>query len=127
LRGTRFAHESSAIQAAGIPTVATAVGGVPEIAGVDKAVSLVPPDNAEAITEAVSAILSDPMEKRQLAARGRSRVQQAYSLDRQRTQFHSLYRGLLSGERMETSPTGLSHAKVKGPQALGETTQESTQ
>jgi glycosyltransferase involved in cell wall biosynthesis len=78
-----------------IPVIATAVGGVPEIAGPDQAVSLVPPGNAKAIAKAISAILCGPSEAKQLARRGRIRVQQAYSPARQRAQFHTLYRELL--------------------------------
>jgi glycosyltransferase involved in cell wall biosynthesis len=106
--------------AAGIPTVATAVGGVPDIAGVDKAVSLVPPGSPQSIAEAVSAILANPLEARQLAGRGRSRVQQAYSLDRQKAQLHALYRGFLSGDRITTS----SNAEIERPQAFSVTTRE---
>ncbi len=112
--------------AAKIPVVATAVGGVPEIAGPDQGVLLVPPGNAKAITEAVSAILGDPLQARELAGRGRARVQRAYSPARQREQLYALYRELLSTQQTEAAPARLQHAELEHPQTLTEGIQKST-
>lgn len=112
--------------AAEIPVVATAVGGVPEIAGPDPAISLVPPGDPKAISEAVSAILNDPLNAKQLARRGRARVQHAYSPTRQRVQLHTLYRELLSIPQTEAGPAGLRHAELEHPQTLTERTHKLT-
>ncbi|MGC0422512.1 glycosyltransferase family 4 protein [Embleya sp. AB8] len=53
----------------GVPLVATAVGGVPELVG-DAAV-LVPHDDADALADAVTALLADPARRSELAAAGR--------------------------------------------------------
>ena len=54
---------------AGVPLVATAVGGVPELVG-DAAV-LVPYGDADALSAEVGALLTDPRRRARLAARGR--------------------------------------------------------
>jgi glycosyltransferase involved in cell wall biosynthesis len=53
---------------AGTPLVATAVGGIPELVG--DAAELVPPGDADALAEAVTAVLSDPDRTRRLCAAG---------------------------------------------------------
>jgi glycosyltransferase involved in cell wall biosynthesis len=57
---------------AGLPVVATAVGGVPGLVG-DAAV-LVPPDDPAALREAIAQLLADPAEQARLAAAGRARA-----------------------------------------------------
>nr|WSW70043.1 glycosyltransferase family 4 protein [Streptomyces sp. NBC_00995] len=52
----------------GVPLVATAVGGVPELVG--DAAELVPPANAQALARAVTRLLGDPAERDRLAAAG---------------------------------------------------------
>ncbi|MEU9095574.1 glycosyltransferase family 4 protein [Streptomyces sp. NPDC048428] len=52
----------------GVPLVATAVGGVPELVG--DAAELVPYANAEALARAVARLLGDPAERERLAAAG---------------------------------------------------------
>lgn len=54
---------------AGVPLVATAVGGVPELVG--EAVTLVPYGDAEALARTVVRLLGDPAERARLAAAGR--------------------------------------------------------
>jgi glycosyltransferase involved in cell wall biosynthesis len=58
--------------AAGVPSVASAVGGVPELAG--DAALLVPPSDAPALADAVESLLADPARREELGARGRARV-----------------------------------------------------
>jgi glycosyltransferase involved in cell wall biosynthesis len=53
---------------AGTPLVATAVGGIPELVG--DAAELVPAGDAEALAEAVTAVLSDPERTARLCAAG---------------------------------------------------------
>ena len=88
--------------AAGIPVVATAVGGVSEISGIVQAVKLISPGNPKSLVEAVSFMIQNPNAARELAIRGRARVQQAYSRALQKVQLQTLYRELLS-----TAPTSL--------------------
>ncbi|WP_406098352.1 glycosyltransferase family 4 protein [Streptomyces sp. NBC_01013] len=58
----------------GVPLVATAVGGVPDLVG--EAAELVPYANPEALARAVARLLGDPAERERLAAAG---LQQAAS------------------------------------------------
>ncbi|MFE3433981.1 glycosyltransferase family 4 protein [Streptomyces sp. NPDC059171] len=53
----------------GVPLVATAVGGVPELVG--EAAELVPYGNAEALARAVARLLGDPAARARLAGAGR--------------------------------------------------------
>jgi glycosyltransferase involved in cell wall biosynthesis len=57
---------------AGVPLVATAVGGLPELVG-DAAV-LVPPGDVDAVDAAVAALLDDPDRRADLTTRGRERA-----------------------------------------------------
>ena len=57
--------------AAGLPVVATAVGGLPELVG-DAGV-LVPPDDPDALAAAVDGLLADPVRRQRLGAAGRAR------------------------------------------------------
>jgi glycosyltransferase involved in cell wall biosynthesis len=58
---------------AGVPLVATAVGGLPELVG-DAAV-LVPPGDATALAAAVSGLLASPEQRAELAAQGRAQAE----------------------------------------------------
>ncbi|MFF1908504.1 glycosyltransferase family 4 protein [Kitasatospora sp. NPDC058218] len=58
---------------AGVPVVATAVGGIPELVG-DAAV-LVPPGDAAALGRAVREVLGDPDRRRRLVAAGRQQAE----------------------------------------------------
>jgi succinoglycan biosynthesis protein ExoA len=77
--------------ASAIPVIATAVGGVEEIAGPWGAVYLVPPRNPEILANAIGQLLSEPSRAKALGQLGRTRVQTRYSLARQSSEFHSLY------------------------------------
>ncbi|MFE6777290.1 glycosyltransferase family 4 protein [Streptomyces sp. NPDC057702] len=67
--GGRLAHEALR---AGVPLVATAVGGVPELVG--EAAELVPSGDARALARAVLGLLADPDRRRHLVAAGRARA-----------------------------------------------------
>jgi glycosyltransferase involved in cell wall biosynthesis len=63
--------------AAGVPSVASAVGGVPELAG--DAALLVPPSDAPALADAIGGLLGDSARREDLGARGRARVAANFS------------------------------------------------
>ncbi|HPG88432.1 MAG TPA: glycosyltransferase family 4 protein [Hyphomicrobium sp.] len=65
--------------AAGLPIIATSVGGIPEItAGTDT--TLIPPGDAGAIEQAISKALADPTEAAARATHLRDNVQQKFSV-----------------------------------------------
>jgi glycosyltransferase involved in cell wall biosynthesis len=66
--------------AAGIPVIATAVGGIPEIFG-PQAFRLIPPGNAIALAEAIASELADPDASRAYALTLRERVRQRFSIN----------------------------------------------
>ncbi|MBI3756472.1 MAG: glycosyltransferase family 4 protein [Deltaproteobacteria bacterium] len=58
--------------AAGLPTIASRVGGIPELIEDEKTGLLVPPHDAEALSAALSRLLSHPQFARQLGKTGQS-------------------------------------------------------
>lgn len=84
--------------AAGVPTVATAVGGVPELIreGVDGL--LVPVSDAGAMAGAIAWMLDHPDERRRMGAAARERVSQ-FSTRRMVTATEDLYESLVRARR----------------------------
>lgn len=76
--------------AAGVPVVATSVGGNLELAGNDRAL-LIPPNNDEALADAVARLLIDENLRRDLATRARRFAEENFSVDRIRDQYCELY------------------------------------
>jgi GT2 family glycosyltransferase len=87
--------------AAQIPVLATAVGGVPELADAGRACHLVPAGNVEAIAASVIALLEDRKSLASLGRAGYERVRTAFSPQRQQQQLRSLYTGLLPWLRFD--------------------------
>lgn len=65
----------------GVPVVATAVGGVPELLGGGCGI-IVPPRNAEALADGIASILQDDVLRSRLAQAGRQRIEEEYSATR---------------------------------------------
>jgi sugar transferase (PEP-CTERM/EpsH1 system associated) len=85
--------------AAGLPAVATAVGGNPEIVEDGRTGRLVPRGDAEAFGRAVLDLLSDPERSRDHGEAGRRRVLERFTFSGMVTAYESLYRELLAGGR----------------------------
>ncbi len=66
--------------AAGLPVIATDVGGIPEIFA-DQADRLIPPGDPDALAEAMRAFLADPDAARQAAASFATTIEQRFSVD----------------------------------------------
>jgi len=80
--------------ACGIPVVASAVGGIPEV--VDDGVTglLVPPDDPAALAEALGRVLADPAAARAMGTAGRRRAVEYFSWSTVAEQTTALYREL---------------------------------
>jgi colanic acid/amylovoran biosynthesis glycosyltransferase len=65
----------------GLPVVSTNTGGIPELLEGGVGI-LVPPNDAQAIADAVERLTREPALRAELAARGRARVEEAFSLER---------------------------------------------
>jgi glycosyltransferase involved in cell wall biosynthesis len=82
--------------ALGKPIVATRVGGVPELLGDGEAGILVPPEDSDAIAEAVSTLLCDSPRARALGETGRRRASR-YSAEAMVCALAKVYREVMEG------------------------------
>lgn len=82
--------------AAGLPVVATPVGGVPEVV-VDGATGLlVPPRDPEALANAILALLRQPDLRCRMGSAGQARVRERFSIERMIRDTDALYQRLLA-------------------------------
>jgi len=81
--------------AAGLPVVATAVGGTPEVVADGVTGLLVPPCDPAALARAITALLRDPEQRRTMGQAGRERVAQHFSAVRMIERTERLYDELL--------------------------------
>jgi glycosyltransferase involved in cell wall biosynthesis len=81
--------------AAGLPVVATAVGGVPEIVSTENAAILVEKGNPSALAQAISHVLDDELLRAQLSTAAR-KTAKAYSPESYCDALLSLYRDCLA-------------------------------
>ena len=78
--------------AAGLPVVASAVGGVPELVRDGETGALVPPGDSAALASALRTIVADPALRERLGEAGRRRAEQEFSLARFEREHLALYR-----------------------------------
>jgi glycosyltransferase involved in cell wall biosynthesis len=79
----------------GVPLVATAVGGLPDIIEHDRTGVLVAPGDPAALATALERLLRDPDRRARLGAAGREHAQ-AFTIERIAARFAQLYRRLLA-------------------------------
>ena len=94
--------------AAGLPVVATRVGGIPEVVEDRVTGLLVPPRDPEALAKAIIALLQDRERAKDMGRAGRERVEKHFSVERMVQQTEALYEELI-GEKM-----GLEWTEGKG-------------
>jgi glycosyltransferase involved in cell wall biosynthesis len=82
---------------AGVPTVATDVGGLPDIVRDGDTGWLVPPRCPQRLADAVIHALSDPAEARRRAANGRSLAMKALDVHRTAREVMAIYEKVLGG------------------------------
>jgi glycosyltransferase involved in cell wall biosynthesis len=83
--------------AAGLPVVASAVGGIPELVVDGETGFLVPPGDPEALAEALRRVVADDELRRRLGAGGRERAEQLFAVEPGRRAHVALYERLLAG------------------------------
>jgi glycosyltransferase involved in cell wall biosynthesis len=76
--------------AAGVPVIATAVGGNVELGSDDRAL-LIAPNNDEALAEAIQTLLSEGNLRHQTALRARRYAEENFSIERIRDKYCALY------------------------------------
>jgi glycosyltransferase involved in cell wall biosynthesis len=81
--------------AAGLPVVATAVGGTPEVVMDGVTGLLVPPQDPSALAQAIERLLRDPDLRRTMGRAGRRRVEQHFDVRETVRQVEDLYETLL--------------------------------
>jgi glycosyltransferase involved in cell wall biosynthesis len=81
--------------AAGLPVIATEVGGLPEVVEHEKTGLLIPPRDVEALAGALGRLLADPAWARQLGANARAHVRKHFSLDRLGREINEIYEELV--------------------------------
>jgi glycosyltransferase involved in cell wall biosynthesis len=84
--------------AAGLPVVATAVGGTPEVVADGKTGLLVPSHNPAAMAEAMERLLRSPDLRHRMGQAGREQVLQHFTVERMVAQTQKLYQQLLAAK-----------------------------
>lgn len=82
-------------QAAGVPVVASATGGLPEAVAADRSGLLVPPGEPQALATAVQQLLGDPARRAALGAGGPAHVVANFSVAAMTRGYLALYRQIL--------------------------------
>ena len=77
--------------AAGVPVVATAVGGTPEVVQHGQSGYLTPPGDSAVLARRIGDLLFQPGAARDMGLRGRQRVIQDFAFDRQAQQYCRLF------------------------------------
>jgi N-acetyl-alpha-D-glucosaminyl L-malate synthase BshA len=77
----------------GCPSVATRVGGIPEVVEDGRSGCLVPSDSPQEIAAAVEELIQDPSHRKALGDAGRTRAREFFSADAIVPQYEALYRG----------------------------------
>jgi glycosyltransferase involved in cell wall biosynthesis len=84
--------------AAGVPVVATAVGGVPEVASDGETALLAPPHDASAFANALARVLADETLARSLADKAAAHVAENFSPEARARSLVRIYAALVSDE-----------------------------
>jgi len=74
------------------PSVATAVGGIPEVVESGKSGLLVPPLDPEAVARSVESLIRDPAFRAKLGGAARRRARELFSADVIVSRYEQLYR-----------------------------------
>jgi len=98
-RSEGFSNAIIEAMAAGLPVVATDVGGNAEAVQDGISGFIVPPEDATALAKAMIDLLSNPAQARTMGLKGRERVAEQFTTDAMMRKIASAYRGLLSDNR----------------------------
>jgi glycosyltransferase involved in cell wall biosynthesis len=90
-RSEAFPNGVIEAMAAGLPVIASAVGGIPDLVDPGHTGILVPPLDAEALAAALRSLRADPARAHAIGAAARCEVLARYSFDRMLQSFEHLY------------------------------------
>jgi glycosyltransferase involved in cell wall biosynthesis len=82
--------------ASGLPVVSTAVGGVPELVRDGETGLLVPSEDAEALAQAIQALVDDPARRQAMGAAARQHAVASFDIRHTVRGYEQLYEALLS-------------------------------
>jgi len=85
----------------GLPVVATAVDGTPEVVFNGETGILVPPRSPARLAQALAALIEDAALRKKLGENGRARVEREFTDRAMARRVDELYRGLLAAVRSE--------------------------
>jgi glycosyltransferase involved in cell wall biosynthesis len=94
--------------AAGLPVIATAVGGLTEVVRDGDNGLLIPPRDAGALAEALTRLLKSPDLAKKLGQNARKHVREHYSLDRLGREINAIYEELVEKKLGYLSHNGLT-------------------
>ena len=95
--------------AAGLPVVASEVGGIPELIVHEGTGLLTPPGDARALGQAIVRVMTEPGLSPRLGRAARAAVEARYSFDRMVTSFDACYTACLAARGVPASgPVGLA-------------------
>jgi glycosyltransferase involved in cell wall biosynthesis len=80
--------------AAGVPVVATSVGGTPEVLENDKTGLMVPPQNPEELANAIKQLWHDNELRDRLSLAAAQRVSEQFDINRMAQEYNQLYQGI---------------------------------
>ncbi|HAM34757.1 MAG TPA: hypothetical protein DEB40_12395 [Elusimicrobia bacterium] len=83
--------------AAGLPSVASAVDGVLEIARAGQECLLVPPGDRAALSQAVAGLIADPGLRRRLTDAARARINERFDIAGMISRYEAVYREIIGG------------------------------
>ncbi len=106
--------------AMGVPVVATRVGGVAELVEDGRSGRVVSPGSAEVLATALAELAADPERRARMAAAGRERVLEGFSIERAANLLFGEFSSLLQGKRSvatagRTSDGAGSRSSVEPP------------
>ena len=100
--------------AAGVPVVATAVGGTPEAVEDGSNGYLVPAGDAPRLARRIADVLADPAGQRQMGARGKENVRRLFSFAEQARKYRQLFDALLPACPAPHRPGQRAAAEITG-------------
>ena len=90
-RSEAFPNSAIEAMAAGLPVIASGVGGLLDLVEHGRTGVLVPPCDPDALAEAIASLVADPSRAHRLGANARAEVVSRYSFDRMTHAFEELY------------------------------------
>jgi glycosyltransferase involved in cell wall biosynthesis len=96
-----------------VPTIATAVGGFPDVVKSGTTGWLVPPQNPSQLAETILEALSHPNRSRDMARRGQALLRRLLDIQRTAREISEIYGSLTNGDDSAERPVATRRKKIK--------------